>query len=193
MALSRRAARADTAARSLSAILGLSPRPYGSNGYQLLDVDFHLFDPALARSLIAQNLSEPWPAAANPDPATWQYGALDWLRQRTDALPASTRLLLVFVPRHHLYPAPGTAGAAMIEECKRRVVALAKTHPSAAVYDLSMPSPMTLDETRWWDAVHMRPEPMAQLSRELAAAMRGDESDDAKILFSSPAAKLSAR
>ena len=81
----------------------------------------------------------------------------------------------------------------MMEECKRRVVALAKTRPNAAVYDLSLPSPMTSDESRWWDAVHMRPEPMAQLSHELAAAIRGTDSEDVKTLFSTPAASLSAR
>ncbi len=183
----------ETAARSLTAVLGISPHPYGPNGYQLLDVDFHRFDPALAKALIAENLAEPWLLPASPDTATWHYVALDWLRQRTGALPASTRLLFVFVPRHHLYPAPGTTGAAMMEECKRRVVALAKERPNAAVYDLSIPSPMTSDESRWWDAVHMRPEPMAQLSRELAAAIRGAESDDVKTLFTSPAAELTAR
>ena len=183
----------ETAWRSASALLGLSPRTYGRNGFQLLDVDFHRFDPVLAKALITQNLAEPWLPPASPDPASWHYVALDWLRQRTDTLPPSTRLLLVFVPRHHLYPAPGTTGAAMMEECKRRVVALAKTRPNAAVYDLSIPSPMTLDESRWWDAVHMRPEPMAQLSRELAGAVRGADSEDVRTLFTSPAARLTAR
>ena len=98
----------ETAAISARAMLGLAPKPYGANAYQLLDVDFHRFDPVLAKALIAENLAEPWLPPATPDPATWHYVALDWLRQRTDTLPASTRLILVFVPRHHLYPAPGT-------------------------------------------------------------------------------------
>jgi hypothetical protein len=183
----------ETAWRSASAMLGLSSPAYGPNGYQLIDVDFHRFDPVLAKALITQNLAEPWLPPATPNPATWHYVALDWLRQRTDKLPATTRLLLVFVPRHHLYPASGTTGAAMIEECKRRVVALAKTRPNAAVYDLSLPSPITSDESRWWDAVHLRPEPMAQLSRELAAAIRGNDSEDVKTLFTTPTASLSAR
>ena len=183
----------ETAAISARAMLGLSARPYGPNAYQLLDVDFHRFDPVLAKALIAQNLAEPWLPPVSPDPASWHYVALDWLRQRTGTLPASTRLLLVFVPRHHLYPAPGTTGAAMMEECKRRVVALAQTRPNAAVYDLSIPNPMTLDESRWWDAVHMRPEPMAQLSRDLATAITGTDGQDAKTLYTSPPGTLTRR
>lgn len=183
----------ETVGRSVRTVLGVAPATYGLNGYQLLDVDFHRFDPALAKRLIAENLAEPWLPPAHPDPATWHYVALDWLRQRTDKLPASTRLLLVFVPRHHLYPVPGTTGAAMMDECKRRVIALAKTRPGAAVYDLSIPSPMTLDEARWWDAVHMRPEPMAQLSRDLATAVRGTDSENVKTLFTNPSANLTSR
>ncbi|MDT7950291.1 MAG: hypothetical protein RQ966_02195 [Acetobacteraceae bacterium] len=183
----------ETAWRSASALLGASPRAYGPNGYQLLDVDSHPYNPALAQRLIAENLAEPWLPPTDPNPATWHYVALDWLRQRTDRLPPSTRLLLVFVPRHHLYPAPNTVGAAMIAECKRRVVAAAQSRPNTAVYDLSLPGPMTMDESRWWDAVHMRPEPMAQLSHELGAAVAGAASPDVKTLFTSAAKTLSAR
>ncbi len=172
----------ETAWRSASALLGLSPPSYGPNGWQLIDVDFHRFDPALAKALIAQNLAEPWSTPADPDPATWRYEALDWLRERAGTLPAATHLLLVFVPRHHLYPAPDTPGAAMIAECKRRVVALARARPNTTVIDMSMPSPATEDDSRWWDAVHMRPEPMADISRALGAALAGTESPDAHIL-----------
>lgn len=184
----------ETAWRSAASILSGPARPFGANGYQLLDVDFHKFDPVLAKALIAENLAEPWLPPANPDPATWHYVALDWLRARVDTLPPSTRLLLVFVPRHHLYPAPDTVGAAMMQGCKDRVVALAKTRPNTAVYDLSLPGPLTSDESRWWDAVHMRPEPMAQLSRDLAAAMTGHDGATVHTLIATPpGASVSSR
>ena len=184
----------ETAWRSAAAILAGPERPFGANGYQLLDVDFHRFDPVLAKSLIAQNLAEPWLPPPNADPATWHYVALDWLRERVDTLPSSTRLLLVFVPRHHLYPAPDTVGAAMMQGCKDRVVALAKGRANTAVYDLSLPGPMTLDESRWWDAVHMRPEPMAQLSRDLAAAVAGRDGETVRTLIATqPRSSVSSR
>lgn len=184
----------ETAWRSVSAGLGFSPRPYGPAGFQLIDVDHHRFDPALAKALITENLGEFWSTPADPNPATWHYVALDWLRARVDRLPSSTRLLLVFVARHHLYPAPGTVGADMMAECHRRIVALARARPNTGVYDLSMPSPMTLDDNRWWDAVHMRPEFMAELSRELGAAIGGTDSPNVRTLVAiPPAASLSAR
>lgn len=38
---------------------------------------------------------------------------------------------------------------------------LTRACPNTAVYNLSMPNPMTLSQTRWWGAFHQRPEPMA--------------------------------
>lgn len=184
----------ETAWRSITAKLGLSPQPYGPAGFQLIDVDHHHFDPALAKALIKQNLAEYWSTPANPNPSTWHYVALDWLRARIDRLSPSTRLLFVFVARHHLYPAPGTVGADMMDECHRRVATWARARPGTAVYDLSMPSPMTLDENRWWDAVHMRPEYMAELSRELGAAIGGMDGANVRTLIATPPpATLSAR
>jgi hypothetical protein len=182
----------ETAWRSLSAVLGLSPRPYGPNGYALIDVDFHPYDPALAKALIAKDLALIWPTPATPDPAGWHYVALDWLAQRLDALPADTHKLLVFVPRHHLYPAPGSVGAAMMDECRRRVVEMARQRPNAEVYDFSIPSPVTIEEDRWWDAVHARPATMAQVSKELAAAIEGRASADVRILTPPPSVATSA-
>ncbi len=165
------------------------------NGWNLIDVDFHHYDPALAHALIAKNLSETWPVPANPDPATWHYVALDWLKAHMDRLPATTRKLLVFVPRYHLYPAPGSPGAAMIDECKRRVVAMASRLPNAEVYDLSFPNRITMEDDLWWDAVHLRPEPMAEVSRDLAGAIMGKPEPDVHVLRASSNAgrSISAR
>ena len=121
----------DTVWRSISAKLGQAPRPYGANGYALIGVDFHKYDPALAKRLMAQDESRAWPDPPSPEPASWRYPALEWMQQRLDTLPADTRKVLLFVPRHHLYPAPGTVGAAMFDECKRRVVAMARERPGS--------------------------------------------------------------
>lgn len=172
----------ETAWRSLSAELGLSARPYGRNGYALIDVDRHRYDPALAHSLIAKDLTDLWPEPITPEPATWRYPALDRLTQRLDRLPPETRKLLVFVPRYHLYPAPGSVGAAMMDECKRRVVRIARARPNAQVFDLAFPNALTSDDSLWWDAVHMRPEPLAQVSQDLAAAIEGQERPDVRRL-----------
>ena len=185
----------ETVARSLNAVFGGAKRPYGPNGYALIDVDFHRYDEALAKALIAKDLAGAWAPPRTADPATWHYIALDWLRQRLDAMPPETRKLLVFVPRHHLYPAPGSVGAAMFDECKRRVVQMARARLNASVFDLSIPSPVTMAEDRWWDAVHLRPEAMAQVSKELAAAVGGRESRNVRILVrgADPAANISSK
>lgn len=172
----------ETAWRSLQTTLGHAKRPYGPNGYALIGVDFHPYNRALARELMARDEAQPWLAPDNPDPATWRYPALDWLAQHLDALPASTRKVLVFVPRHHLYPAPDGPGAAQFAECKRRVVAMARDRPAAEVIDFSIPSPITTDDDLWWDAVHLRPEPMERVSADLARAVNGEQTPDVRIL-----------
>jgi hypothetical protein len=172
----------DTAWRSLSARLGYSPAPYGDNGYALIGVDFHPYNPALARHLIAQDLAVIWPAPADPNPATWRYVTLEWMARRLEALPASTRKLLVFVPHHHLYPAPGSVGEAMMNECRRRVLDLAGSLSNAEVYDAALPGPVTMEDDRWWDAVHARPETMARVSRGLGQVVAGGESEDVRLL-----------
>lgn len=176
----------ETAWRSLSFELGLAPRPYGENGYALIDVDHHAYDPALARSLIAQNLQIGWPDPPSADPASWRYGGLDWLAQRLDRLPAETRKILVFVPSYHLYPAPGSVGAGMMNECKRRVVAMARALPNAEVIDFAIPSALTMTDDLWWDAVHLRPEAMARVSASLARVLAGQPSEDAQVLTPRP-------
>ncbi len=175
----------DTAWRSLGAVLGRAPRPYGANGYALIGVDHHPYDPALAKSLMQRDESGVWPDPTSPDPATWHYVALDWLRARLATLPADTRKLLVFVPRHHHYPPPGP-GVAMFEECKRQTVAMARELSRAQVIDFSIPSPTTTENDRWWDAVHLRPEAMERMSADLARALAGEEGEDYRILSAGP-------
>ena len=175
----------DTAWRSLTGVLH-HKREYNANGYQLIGVDFHRWDPVLAARLRAVDEDQDWPAPDNPDPGSWRYPALAWLADHLDAMPASTRKILVFVPRHHLYPPPGGNGAAQFDECKRRAVALAEARPRTEVIDFSIPSPITSDDDKWWDAVHLRPEPMERVSADLARAIDGEADEDDRIL-SAPA------
>lgn len=163
----------DTALRSLKAELGLARRPYAADGYRLIDVDAHAYDKALAATLIAKGLAEVWPPPPGPDPASWRYLPLEWLQLRLDRIPAETRVLLVFVPHYDLYPPAGSDGAAMLAECQRRVVAMARARPRTEVYDMAFANRLTLDPERWWDPVHGRPETMAEASRALADAMAG--------------------
>ena len=163
----------DTAWRSLKAELGLAKRPYGQNGYQLISVDGHVYDPAVAHKLFATLLAEVWPAPAGPNPAAWRYIPLEWMQQRLDRIPAATRVLLVFVPHYDLYPAPGSDGAAMLGECKRRIIEMARKRPRTEVYDMAFANAVTTEVDRWWDPVHGRPETMAEVSTALAGAIAG--------------------
>lgn len=127
----------------------------------------------------------PWPDPPGADPRAWDYPAVDWLAQRLDGLPPATRKLLVFVPVHHLYPRPGSRGAAMMEECKRRVAELALHRPNVTVIDFAIPSAITTEDDRWWDAMHARVGTLDRVSDDLARIVSGGASDDAQLLVRS--------
>lgn len=185
-----------TAWRSLGVGLGWTPPAYARNGFTLIDVDARPYDPALAQRLIADGLAEPWPALSGAEAAAesgaQRYPGLDLLAARLAAVPAGTRVLLAFVPRYHLYSQPGSDGAAMIAECKRRVAAMARGRAGTEVYDMAFANPVTEDATRWWDVVHARPETMAVVSRALAAAIGGIPDGLVHVLVAGPSS-VSAR
>lgn len=180
-----------TAWQSLRRGLGVAPHVYAENGFTLIEVDAHPYDPVLAHRLISENLAEGWPKAVG-DPAGWRYQGLEILAAQLATLPPTTRALLVLVPRFALYPRPGSDGAAMIEECRRRVVALARRRPDTEVYDMAFANAMTSDESRWWDAVHARPDTMHEATLALAAAIEGRPSPLVRTLVPHAPASASA-
>lgn len=182
-----------TVFRSLSAVLGLSKPEWGRNGYQLIGFDRHPYDPAVALRQIETDLRNDWGRPSSPDPATWHYQGLDWLQQRLDRVPEQTRVFLVFVPIYYRYPDAGTNGAAMMTECRRRVMAMAAKRPNLEVYDMQYPDALTATDSNWWDVLHARPEPMAQATRALADAIEGKPTPLAHKLWPDPAREASAQ
>ena len=116
-------------------------------------------------------------------PEAWEYPTMKPLRQMLASLPGATRKVLFFIPyNHRLLPAPGTEGAAVWDECRRRVVAEAGRAPNTLVVDFMRPSPITREDANYWDGIHYRTGIADRLARDLAAAGRGETSDDYAVL-----------
>ena len=93
-------------------------------------------------------------------------------------IPSSTKVL-AFMPVHVAIQAwPGTRAAAVEAECKTRIMAIARER-GAKVIDWRIASPITTDDSNYWDALHYRLPIAQRIARELIdAALDGKESAD---------------
>ncbi|KQP60356.1 hypothetical protein [Methylobacterium sp. Leaf112] len=98
----------------------------------------------------AAPVDPPVDAVAAPMPA------LGWLDDLLGAMPPDTRKVLAFMPVHVAAQGlPGTAKGAREAACKARVAAIGARR-GARVVDFRIPSPVTTEDTNYWDALHYR-------------------------------------
>jgi hypothetical protein len=85
-----------------------------------------------------------------------EFEALPWLDQSLAGLPSATKKILVFPPVHaHALPAAGSYGKAREAECKRRIATIARQR-GAMLVDWRLASPLTADDSHFWDLLHYR-------------------------------------
>ena len=95
--------------------------------------------------------------------------------------------ILVFMPVHVTAQAwPGTHDAAVEAECKARVAAIARSR-GAKLIDWRISSPLTRDDSNYWDGLHYRLPIAARLAAEIAeAALNGKPSSDGSYRLTVP-------
>jgi len=172
------------AGQEFGILTGLKREVYGRDGYTSFVPPDSQYDPARA----AMHLREAGPAIPagerKGDPAEWRYPAVEQLGTDLAMLAEATHKILFFVPYNHvLLSPPGSPGAAVLDECKRRAVAVAKQTSNTIVVDFMLPSPITETDANYWDGLHYRMVVADRLARDLAAADRGDASDDYRLLL----------
>jgi hypothetical protein len=90
------------------------------------------------------------------EPNATRLEALPWLDQALAELPDTTRKFLVFPPVHaHALPTAGSRREALDAECKTRVAMIARRR-GAMLVDWRRVSPLTTDDSHFWDLVHYR-------------------------------------
>jgi hypothetical protein len=171
------------AGKEFGLLTGLKKPDMGRDGYTRFVPPDDQYDAARAEAHLQE--AEPRvPAGVRTGaPSGWRFPALETMSSDLAALLPATRKLLFFTPYHvRLLSVPGSDGAAVWAECKRRVADLARTIPNVTVVDFMFPSPITTVDSNYWDPLHYRAGVGDQLARDLVAAGRGEVSPHYRVL-----------
>ncbi len=179
------------AGQQFGILVGLKRPVYGRDGYTSFVPPDAEYDPARAEAHLRAAFPDVPPGARAGRPRAWHYPALETLAAELGKLPRATHKLLFFVPYNHvLFSPPGSEGAAVWDECKRQVAALAAATPDAMAVDFMRPSPITERDDNYWDPLHYRIGVADRLARDLGLAARGFSSSDFRLLNGPPAPPL---
>ncbi len=87
------------------------------------------------------------------------------------------RAALVFMPVHvTAQPRPGSSAFQVEQSCKARIAEIASRH-NTTVIDFRIPSPITLDESNYWDRLHYRVPVGDDIALYLATALKTLQDD----------------
>jgi hypothetical protein len=112
----------------------------------------------------------PPPLLSDEEKRALKFPALAWLDTMLGELPASSLKVLAFMPVHVAAQRwPGTREAAVEAECKARIAAIGRAR-SAKVIDWRIASPITTNDSNYWDGLHYRLPIAQRIARELIAA-----------------------
>jgi hypothetical protein len=171
------------AGKQFGVLTRLKQPDMGRDGYTRFVPPDDQYDPAR----VAVHLREATPRVPGGDrpgaPGGWQFPAVDALGDDLSALSAATRKLLFFVPYNdRLLSPPGSDGAAVWDECKRRVASLSQRIPNVIVVDFMRPTPITSTDSNYWDPLHYRVGVADRVAHDLMAAVRGEASPDYRLM-----------
>jgi hypothetical protein len=144
-------------------LLGRIPEKLRKDGFEVFVPPDATYDPARAHFFVyEQNDSRvPTPVHSTFSLGEVERNAMDfeplvWLDDSLASLPGATRKILMFPPLHaHAMLAAGPAGEARDAECKRRVTAIARRR-GAMLVDWRILSPLTKEDSNFWDPLHYR-------------------------------------
>jgi hypothetical protein len=120
--------------------------------------------------LARPRVEAPLPEAAEPAP---RFAGWEALSGALAALPAETRIVLVFPPRHvSARPAAGSPDDRAEASCKRNVAHWAEGRANVAVVDVLNDDPRWADPGLFWDATHVRRSVAVEIEDAVAAAIR---------------------
>lgn len=143
--------------RVVEARLGRVKERIRGDGYEVFVPPESAYDLARAREHIrAYAAVAEGTAAAAPAAAGWPMPALAWLDDLLNRAPRETSVILTFMPVHAVaQPRPGTAAFARDEDCKARVAEMGARR-GATVVDFRRRSPVTTEDSNYWDPLHYR-------------------------------------
>jgi hypothetical protein len=153
----------EVAGRTVGALLGLYPEKLRADGFEIFVPPDSTYDAARARQHIwgprngpASGPRPPPLALSEAERRAISLPTMALLDQALAEFPSSTRKLLIFTPVHAAAQPPGGSyDEAREAECKARVTRIAQMR-SAILVDWRIPSPLTSEDTNFWDMLHYR-------------------------------------
>ena len=169
----------ETAGRAWLQAMGLTGPRMRGDGFDEFTPPDMTYDAARAQFHLYRNLGGQKPDAFPPDAlvaessslAGHAFPALAWLEQSLAALPSATRKILLLPPLHAAsLPVEGALrdGEAA---CKAAILAVSR-RVNATLLDYRRISPLTIDDSRFWDPLHYRIDVARQIEVDIAAADR---------------------
>jgi hypothetical protein len=188
------------ARRQARALLQPDEDPAARDGYYNFTIkSYGPYDLQHARKNIYKGLHPlPKPQNApsvNIDPATrqgWLFPDLIQLQKALEQLPVETVKLVFFTPLHWYQQAqPGTQEQVEMAECKHRVAAFADRLKNYYALDFMRRTPITLEDSNYWDGMHFTTEIARSLEDILANVIKGVQGDKENYThLASPSAEI---
>lgn len=136
--------------------LGLMPERIRGDGYERFVPDDATYDLARARIGPPRVGQAPPPRLSPEEERALRFPALPWLDALLARVPREAAITLAFMPIHvSAQPTPGSAEAARDAACKARIAEIGRRR-GAAVIDFRYPSPVTTEDSNYWDPLHYR-------------------------------------
>lgn len=143
--------------------LGLMPVRMRSDGFDVFTPPEESYDAARARFHLWQGFPQqritpvvPPAHLTETERTAISLSALPRLESLLIATPRTARRIVVHMPVHiAALPAPGSRGALVLDECKRRIGAIAASY-GATFIDFAIPSEITTKDENYWDPLHYR-------------------------------------
>lgn len=116
----------------------------------------------------------------------WYFPDHAMLADFVQRLPKTTKLVMIFIPYHAYYIGhPESQNRARLEECKKRITDIAKSHADSYVIDFMYPSEITKNDENYWDPHHFSLSVSRKILDESIAATEGATAlTNARILLS---------
>jgi hypothetical protein len=169
---------------------GMMPERIRGDGYEifvpdetLYDVEkarFHIYGPGGKRAYADNSATTGHRPAAS-------FPAFGWLDALLARVPGSTAVMLTMMPIHIAAQAHGSE-TGLETACKERIADLGRKH-GAAVVDFRIPSPVTTEDSNYWDPLHYRVGTAERIVAALAQAWvtGGDAADGFYRVLTRPA------
>ncbi|WP_245282560.1 hypothetical protein [Chelatococcus daeguensis] len=166
--------------------LGLMDERIRGDGYEVFVPPEDTYDLSRARMHIWQGHAPeavtsvvPAETVSEAERKSWRFPALAWLDAMLARAPATARKMILLPPVHvAVQPRPGSKAVMHEEACKAMLAEIAQRH-GALLLDFRRSSPVTREDSNYWDPMHYRIGIARRIEETLAAAMGGaTEADD---------------